>query len=84
MKFLFNSQPKSGLQSRFEQFKTRIELTQGQKEKIQSSHKHLREVHLQPLHYVMKSFLTGSYKRNTMIRPPGDVDAFVVLKQVDL
>ncbi|EGQ7826049.1 nucleotidyltransferase domain-containing protein [Vibrio parahaemolyticus] len=75
------SQPRTGLQSKFEIFRENIELTQTQKEKIISSHTHLRERNLQPLFYVKESFLTGSYKRNTMIRPPSDVDAFVVINK---
>lgn len=75
------SQPRTGLQSKFEKFRENIELTQGQKDKIISSHTHLRQRNLQPLHYVKESFLTGSYKRNTMIRPLSDVDAFVVINK---
>lgn len=73
------SQQRTGLPSKFEKFKQNIELTQNQKDKIIKSHTHLRQRNLQPLIYVRESFLTGSYKKNTMIRPPSDVDSFVVL-----
>lgn len=76
------SQPRTGLQSKFEKFRENIELTQAQKDKIIGSHKHLREINLQPLSYVKVSFLTGSYKRNTMIRPPSDVDAFIIINKL--
>ena len=79
---MFNTyaQQRTGLQAKFEKFKQSIELTQNQKDKIISSHTHLRQRNLQPLNYVKESFLTGSYKKSTMIRPPSDVDAFVVVQ----
>ena len=80
---MFNTylQQRTGLQTKFETFKQNIELTQAQKDKIISSHTHLRQRNLQPLVYVKESFLTGSYKKSTMIRPPSDVDAFVVVHE---
>ncbi len=75
------NQQRTGLQSKFEQFTSNIELTTSQKEKIISSHTHLRQINLQPLFYVKESFLIGSYKKNTMVRPPSDVDAFLVINR---
>jgi hypothetical protein len=75
----FNS--RSDLSSKFEQLKKNIELTESQKRRIIGSHIHLRENHLQRLPFVSKSFLTGSYKKNTMIKPPNDVDIFVLITE---
>ena len=71
---------RSGLESKFNQFKQNIELTENQKSQIITSHTNLRK-ELEKLSYVQSTFLTGSYKKNTMIRPPYDVDIFVVLNQ---
>jgi hypothetical protein len=77
---LFITQGRTGLQSKFDTFRSRIELTQKQKEQISGSHKHLRNRCLSSLTYVDETFLTGSYIKNTMIRPPDDVDVFVEVK----
>ena len=69
----------TGLPTKFEQFRQAIELTQSQRDRIIASHTHLRQYNLMPLSYVWETFLTGSYKRHTMIRPPNDVDIFVVI-----
>ncbi len=79
--YSMSTQQRTGLQSKFETLSSNIELTASQKEKIVSSHIHLRQRNLQPLHYVKESFLLGSYKKNTMIRPPSDVDAFLVINK---
>ena len=73
----FGSQQRTGLPTKFDQFRQNIELTAIQKLDIISSHIHLRQNNLAPLNYVIDSFLTGSYKKNTMIRPPSDVDIFI-------
>ena len=70
----------SGLPTKFEKFRKKIELTDAQRLKIKNSHKHLRENILQPLDYVSHTFLTGSYKKKTLINPANDIDVFVVLK----
>lgn len=70
----------SGLPTKFEKFRQKIELTDNQRDKIKTSHKHLREKILQPLNYVSHTFLTGSYKKNTLINPANDIDVFVILK----
>lgn len=70
----------TGLPTKFEEFRQKIELTDNQRNKIKTSHKHLREKILQPLDYVSHTFLTGSYKKKTLINPANDIDVFVVLK----
>lgn len=70
---------RSGLETKFDQLRQNIELTQNQREKIITSHTALRAA-IEKLPYVQSTFLTGSYKKNTMIRPPNDVDMFVILK----
>ena len=73
----FGSQQRTGLPAKFDQFRRNIELTNSQKQSIRNSHTYLRS-QLQQLDYVSDTFLTGSYKKNTMIRPPSDVDIFVL------
>lgn len=68
----------SGLENKFKVFKSNIELTDTQKKQIQSSHAYLRTL-IERQNYVSNTFLTGSYKKNTMIRPIDDVDLFVVV-----
>ena len=74
-----NSRQRTGLSAKFDQFRHNIELTENQRQKIISSHTHLRQNNLIQLHYVSDSFLTGSYKKRTMIKPPSDVDIFVLI-----
>ena len=76
--YLFGSQQRTGLPAKFDRFRQNIELTNIQRQSIISSHTYLRS-QLQQLDYVSDSFLTGSYKKNTMIRPPSDVDIFVLI-----
>jgi hypothetical protein len=73
------TQAYSGLPTKFKKFIQKIELTDNQRDKIKTSHKHLREKVLQPLDYVSHTFLTGSYKKKTLIKPANDIDVFVVL-----
>ena len=68
----------SGLENKFNIFKTNIELTEAQKTQIISSHTNLRKI-IENQMYVQRTFLTGSYIKKTMIRPPSDVDIFVVV-----
>ncbi|WP_444935331.1 SMODS domain-containing nucleotidyltransferase [Microbulbifer sp. JMSA004] len=72
---------RTGLSNKFEKFRQNIELTENQKQKIISSHTHLRQNYLQRLPYISETFLTGSYKKSTMIRPPSDVDVFLITNQ---
>jgi predicted nucleotidyltransferase len=75
----FQNSSYSGLSTKFEKFRQKIELTQNQRDKIKTSHKHLREKILQPLDYISHTFLTGSYKKKTLINPANDIDVFIVL-----
>ena len=75
----FHSSTYSGLATKFDKFRQKIELTDNQRDKIKTSHKYLREKILQPLDYVSHTFLTGSYKKKTLINPANDIDVFVVL-----
>ena len=74
--YRFGLQQRTGLPANFDQFRRNIELTNSQKRSIINSHTYLRR-RLQQFDYVSDSFLTGSYKKNTMIKPPNDVDIFV-------
>ena len=74
----FGSQQRTGLPAKFNRFRQNIELTENQRQGIIRSHTSLRR-QLQQFDYVSDSFLTGSYKKNTMIKPPNDVDIFVVI-----
>ena len=74
----FGLQQRTGLPTKFEQFRQNIELTANQKQSIRDSHNYLRR-QMQQFDYVSNSFLTGSYIKNTMIRPPNDVDIFVLI-----
>jgi len=67
------------LSSKFDEFRQNLEVSDSKIEKIITSHTHLRQNILQSLNYVKETFLTGSYKRKTLIDPPNDVDIFVVL-----
>jgi hypothetical protein len=71
----------TGLPTKFNKFRQKIELTESQRDRIKKSHKHLRENILQPLNYMSNTFLTGSYKKQTLINPANDVDVFVVLSE---
>lgn len=78
---LYDSQSTRGVKAKFEQYRQKIELTDGQRDRIIGTHTHLRTKLLQPLSYVNKTQLVGSYKKKTMIRPPSDVDVFVVVNE---
>jgi len=78
---MINQKLETGLSNRIKFFQKKIALTDAQKEKIQKSHQWLRKKYLDKFDYVEKTFLTGSYKKNTIINQVGnDVDMFVVLK----
>lgn len=68
----------SGLESKFNLFKSNIELTDNQRSQIITSHNNIRSL-LERQTYVIRTFLTGSYIKNTMIKPPSDVDIFIVV-----
>lgn len=76
---IFNEASRSGLATKFETFQQNIAVSEAQKQNIIGSHTHMRQNVLDKLNYVKSTFLTGSYKKNTMIKPINDVDMFVVL-----
>lgn len=62
----------------FELFKTRLEITESEQEAAKSSQERLR-ARLGSRLIILNDFLSGSYKRDTKIRPLNDIDLFVVL-----
>ena len=64
----------------FKRFRANLEITDLQKETVQTRHKEVRKVLDKGL-TVSDAFLTGSYSRHTMIAPlkEADIDIFVVL-----
>ncbi len=62
----------------FEDFKERLEPTNKQKEDASTKRGGVMDALNKKL-WVSSAFLTGSYGRSTMIRPPSDIDLFVVL-----
>jgi hypothetical protein len=64
--------------SAFAEFAARLEPTATQKIDAATKHIGVRET-LNAKLWVDRAFLTGSYARQTMIRPPSDIDLFVVL-----
>jgi hypothetical protein len=63
----------------FQEFCTRLEPTELQRRDAQAKHLGVRACVEERL-AVDKSFLTGSYDRWTIVRPPSDIDLFVVLR----
>ena len=66
------------VRSAFEEFAVRLEPTQTQKNDAATKQVGVRDC-LNAKLWVANAFLTGSYARQTMIRPPSDIDLFVVL-----
>jgi hypothetical protein len=62
----------------FEEFAVRLEPTEAQKKDAATKQIGVRDC-LNAKLWVANTFLTGSYARQTMIRPPSDIDLFVVL-----
>jgi len=62
----------------FDEFALRIEPTADQKEDAKTKHGGVRDC-LDGSLWLDRTFLTGSYARSTMIRPPNDIDLFAVL-----
>lgn len=62
----------------FDEFASRIEPTANQKADAKTKHTGVRDC-LNKTLWVSRAFLMGSYARSTMIRPPSDIDLFVVL-----
>ncbi|MGD1082185.1 MAG: nucleotidyltransferase domain-containing protein [Candidatus Sulfotelmatobacter sp.] len=62
----------------FQEFASRLEPTETQKQDAATKKDGVRDC-LNAKLWVETAFLTGSYARQTMIRPPSDIDLFVVL-----
>lgn len=62
----------------FETFLPKLELTPTQRQAASEQHTYLRE-QLQQRMDVRDNFLSGSYARNTAVRPLNDIDVFLVL-----
>lgn len=64
----------------FEDFKKNLGITELQESTVSTRQKNVRQV-MEAGMGVLDSFLTGSYRRNTMISPlkEADVDIFIVL-----
>lgn len=63
----------------FEHFRKYLELTEKQRSDAVAQHTRVRGV-LEQLDGYQTSFLTGSYKRRTCLRPLDDIDFFVVVE----
>src|SRR3989338_6057673 len=69
---------KQSILDEFEKFRSKIEPTENEKGAISASHNRMREILKNSTEIsVVDSFLTGSYARQTMIRPLKDVDFLV-------
>jgi len=69
---------KQSILEEFERFRSKIEPTEKEKSSISASHNKMREILKNSTEIsVVDSFLTGSYARQTMIRPLKDVDFLV-------
>ncbi|RWX58064.1 nucleotidyltransferase, partial [Mesorhizobium sp. M4B.F.Ca.ET.089.01.1.1] len=64
----------------FRQFRTNLEITSLQESTTSSRQQNVRDTVAEDFE-VLESFLTGSYRRNTMIAPltTADIDVFIVL-----
>ena len=62
----------------FADFRGRLEPTDSQKQDAKTKHTGVRQ-NLEKSLWISNAFLTGSYARSTMVRPPSDIDLFVVL-----
>jgi predicted nucleotidyltransferase len=62
----------------FDEFLRRLEPTQNQKDDASTKQSTVKDC-IDSTLWVSRAFLTGSYARSTMIRPPSDIDLFVVL-----
>jgi len=75
--FLYERAKQSILEE-FEKFRSKIEPTEKEKSTISASHNKMRDILQNSTEIsVVDSFLTGSYARQTMIRPLKDVDFLV-------
>lgn len=63
---------------KFDEFKSKLEITKSEEEDAIRKHKHIREKLLKKIKSEEGCFMTGSYARKTKIHPMNDVDMFVV------
>jgi hypothetical protein len=69
---------KNSILQEIDNFKSKIELNDGEKAIISASHRKMRSILKNSDEInVIETFLTGSYVRQTMIKPRNDVDFFV-------
>jgi Second Messenger Oligonucleotide or Dinucleotide Synthetase domain len=66
------------IRTAFNEFATRLEPTDTQRADASAKHTGVRDC-LNSSLWVSSAFITGSYGRHTIIRPPNDIDLFVVL-----
>jgi len=69
-----------GIGAQFDRFLRKIQLTSTQKEAAISRHTAMRKK-LETEFPGSRTFIVGSYAKNTSIRPPSDLDIFLVLPQ---
>jgi predicted nucleotidyltransferase len=69
----------SNISRAFHEYMTRIELTEGERERATRQRRELRERLAPRLGGVVRDVLVGSYARSTAIRPLSDIDVFVEL-----
>jgi tRNA nucleotidyltransferase (CCA-adding enzyme) len=67
-----------GIGAQFDRLLRNLELTSTQVEAASTRHKAIREK-LETAFPGAKTFIVGSYAKNTSIRPPSDLDIFLVL-----
>src|SRR3989304_3533767 len=62
----------------FQEFMQRYEPTPYQRDKISQHHNYIRNVVANKID-IVEDFLTGSYVKQTQIKPPTDIDLLIVL-----
>lgn len=67
----------------FQEFMKRFEPTNLQIEKISNHHTYIRKV-IKKKYVIIDDFLTGSYIKKTQIKPPSDLDLFIVIDAYSL
>lgn len=67
-----------GIGAQFDRFLRNIELTSAQVEAASTRHRAIRD-NMESAFGGSKAFIVGSYAKNTSIRPPSDLDIFLVL-----
>lgn len=80
--FLLNEAAKAGdgVGAKFSRFLRNLELTETQRKQVISRHQSLRK-NLETEFVGAKTFIGGSYAKNTAIRPPTDLDIMLVLPE---